>query len=87
VQRELQLTRPRVDSGLCVLAACLDSTLRLLDKKGGDLLASYQGHTHEGVKMDAALLPSDAYVVGSSEDGACQTLFFSGPSPGNDTPF
>jgi hypothetical protein len=56
-------------AGLCVLAACLDSTLRLLDKKGGDLLATYQGHLHEGVQMDAALLPSDAYVVGSSEDG------------------
>lgn len=55
--------------GLCVLAACLDSTLRLLDKESGQLLASYQGHVHEAVKMDCCLTPNDAHVVGSSETG------------------
>mmetsp|Transcript_14765 Transcript_14765/g.39830 ORF Transcript_14765/g.39830 Transcript_14765/m.39830 type:complete len:322 (-) Transcript_14765:356-1321(-) len=55
--------------GQCVLAACLDSTLRLLDRSTGELLATYQGHVHESVKMDACLTPSDAHVVGSSETG------------------
>eukprot|EP00877_Chromochloris_zofingiensis_P007605 jgi/Chrzof1/3098/Cz12g11190.t1 len=55
---------------LCVLAACLDSQLRLLDKGTGELLATYTGHQHESVKMECAITPSDAYVIGSSEDGS-----------------
>mmetsp|Transcript_2633 Transcript_2633/g.4479 ORF Transcript_2633/g.4479 Transcript_2633/m.4479 type:complete len:314 (+) Transcript_2633:27-968(+) len=55
--------------GLCTLAACLDSTLRLLDKASGQLLASYKGHMHQAVKMDCGFTPSDAHVVGSSETG------------------
>lgn len=55
--------------GLCVLAACLDSTLRLLDKQTGELLASYRGHQHTGVKMGCGLMPRDASVVGAGEDG------------------
>jgi mitogen-activated protein kinase organizer 1 len=35
---ELALTH----DGLCVLAACLDSCLRLLDVEAGELLASYR---------------------------------------------
>ncbi len=55
--------------GLCLLAACLDSALRLLDKATGQLLASYHGHVHQSVKMDCCFMPSDAHVVGSSETG------------------
>lgn len=40
----------------------------------GELLASYRGHTHTGVKMGCALMPSDAFVVGASEDGEWGTL-------------
>lgn len=64
------VTCARVTSdGLCVLAACLDSAIRLLDKATGELLATYRGHRHEGVKMGAALLPGDSHVVGCGEDG------------------
>ena len=31
--------------GNCLLAACLDSRVRLLDREGGELLAMYQGDT------------------------------------------
>eukprot|EP00197_Chlamydomonas_leiostraca_P014689 CAMPEP_0202867786 /NCGR_PEP_ID=MMETSP1391-20130828/9621_1 /ASSEMBLY_ACC=CAM_ASM_000867 /TAXON_ID=1034604 /ORGANISM="Chlamydomonas leiostraca, Strain SAG 11-49" /LENGTH=313 /DNA_ID=CAMNT_0049547851 /DNA_START=81 /DNA_END=1019 /DNA_ORIENTATION=+ len=55
--------------GLCVLAACLDSTLRLLDKSTGELLSTYTGHVHSSVKMDCCLTPTDAHVVGCSETG------------------
>mmetsp|Transcript_19005 Transcript_19005/g.56607 ORF Transcript_19005/g.56607 Transcript_19005/m.56607 type:complete len:327 (-) Transcript_19005:357-1337(-) len=55
--------------GQCILAACLDSTLRLLDKGSGELLAAYQGHLHAGVKLDCCLTPSDAHVIGGSETG------------------
>lgn len=53
----------------CVLAACMDSTIRLLDRADGELLAEYSGHKHSSIKMDAAFTPSNGYVVGSSEDG------------------
>ena len=42
---------------------------RLLDKGSGELLASYEGHTHQAVKLDCCLTPSDAHVVGGSESG------------------
>mmetsp|Transcript_7266 Transcript_7266/g.17453 ORF Transcript_7266/g.17453 Transcript_7266/m.17453 type:complete len:309 (+) Transcript_7266:170-1096(+) len=57
------------NDGNCVLANCMDSTLRLLDKESGELLASYRGHVHESIKLDCALTPSDEFVVGGSEDG------------------
>lgn len=53
----------------CILAACLDSTLRLLDKSSGELLASYDGHLHQATKLDCCLTPSDAHVVSGSESG------------------
>lgn len=55
--------------GLCVLAACLDSHLRLLDVQAGELLASYSGHTHEAVRMGCAFTADDQHVIGCSEDG------------------
>ena len=55
--------------GHCILAACMDSTIRLLDRTDGDLLAEYSGHNHASVKMDCCFTPLDGYVVGSSEDG------------------
>lgn len=53
----------------CVLAACMDGTIRLLDRVEGHLLAEYTGHKHASYKMDCCFMPSDAYVIGSSEDG------------------
>ena len=55
--------------GQCILGACLDSTLRLLDKNSGELLASYDGHLHQATKLDCLLTPSDAHVVSGSESG------------------
>lgn len=54
---------------LCVLAACLDSHLRLLDIEAGELLSSYSGHKHESVRMGCAFTADDQHVVGCSEDG------------------
>eukprot|EP00887_Chlorella_sp_A99_P003979 scaffold11.g3979.t1 len=55
--------------GHALLAACMDSTLRLLDRADGELLAEYSGHSHSSVKMDCAFTASGGYVAGSSEDG------------------
>ncbi|CAA3031199.1 WD repeat domain-containing 83 [Olea europaea subsp. europaea] len=53
----------------CILASCLDSTLRLLDRSSGELLQEYKGHTCKSFKMDCCLTNTDAYVTGGSEDG------------------
>ncbi|XP_076923160.1 uncharacterized protein LOC143585205 [Bidens hawaiensis] len=58
------------NDGNCVLASCLDSTLRLLDRTTGELLQEYKGHTCKSFKMDCCLTNSDAHVIGGSEDGA-----------------
>lgn len=55
--------------GLCVLAACLDSHLRLLDIEAGELLAKYSGHKHEAVRMGCAFTADDKHAIGCSEDG------------------
>ena len=55
--------------GACILAACTDGCVRLLDCADGDLLAEYRGHAHASSKLNAAFTPSDGYVVACSEDG------------------
>ncbi|KAK5810772.1 hypothetical protein PVK06_026089 [Gossypium arboreum] len=57
----------------CILANCLDSTLRLLDRSTGELLQEYKGHACKSYKMDCCLTNSDAHVTCGSEDGS---IFF-----------
>ncbi|XP_057531004.1 uncharacterized protein LOC130809303 isoform X2 [Amaranthus tricolor] len=57
------------NDGNCVLASCLDSTLRLLDRSTGELLQEYKGHVCKSYKLDCFLTNSDAHVTGGSEDG------------------
>lgn len=52
----------------CILATCLDSTLRLLDKSSGELLNQYKGHKNVTYKIASCLTPDDAYIVCGSED-------------------
>ena len=66
------LSKP-LPSQLRVLSAShplvIEPVCRLVDKGSGELLASYQGHVHQAVKLDCCLTPSDAHVVGGSESG------------------
>ncbi|XP_064355383.1 WD repeat domain-containing protein 83 [Dromaius novaehollandiae] len=55
--------------GQCVLAASLDSTLRLLDKDTGELLGEYTGHRSATYKLDCVLSERDTHVGSASEDG------------------
>lgn len=57
------------NDGNCVLASCLDSTLRLMDRSSGELLQEYKGHTCKSSKTDCCLTNTDAHVIGGSEDG------------------
>ncbi|CAI8047078.1 WD repeat domain-containing protein 83 [Geodia barretti] len=55
--------------GNCILASCLDNTLRLMDKDTGEMLNSYKGHKNQDYKLDSCLSHDDAHVVSGSEDG------------------
>jgi mitogen-activated protein kinase organizer 1 len=55
--------------GNCILASCLDNTLRLMDKDSGEMLNSYKGHKNQDYKLDSCLSHDDAHVVSGSEDG------------------
>jgi mitogen-activated protein kinase organizer 1 len=55
--------------GACLLCACLDSCLRLLDIASGELLAAYTGHRNADYKIGCAVLHDDSAVVAGSEDG------------------
>eukprot|EP00871_Galdieria_phlegrea_P005310 jgi/Galph1/5780/GphlegSOOS_G4531.1 len=55
--------------GNCILASCLDSSLRLIDKSNGDCLAIYKGHCNEHFALSCQMTSDDAFVVCGSEDG------------------
>ncbi|KAE8734942.1 Detected protein of confused Function [Hibiscus syriacus] len=61
------------NDGNCILASCLDSCIRILDRSTGELLQEYKGHACKSYKMDCFLTNSDAHVIGGSEDGS---IFF-----------
>lgn len=61
------------NDGNCILASCLDSSLRLLDRSTGEQLQEYKGHTCKSFKMDCCLTNTDAHVASGSEDGS---IFF-----------
>jgi len=52
----------------CILASCLDSTLRLLDKSSGELLSAYRGHKNIEYKIDSCFNNNDAVIISGSED-------------------
>lgn len=54
----------------CVLAATLDSTLRLLDIASGQLLCEYRGHVNDSFKLSCCLSHDDSTVLSGSEQGA-----------------
>jgi mitogen-activated protein kinase organizer 1 len=54
----------------CVLAACLDSSLRLFDKASGQVLSEYRGHRNASFQLRACLSRDDSRVLCGSEDGS-----------------
>ncbi|CED84580.1 Conserved WD40 repeat-containing protein [Phaffia rhodozyma] len=56
-------------SNTTVLVTTLDSTIRLLDRTNGKVLASFQGHKNESYRSKAAFLLGESGVVCGDEDG------------------
>lgn len=63
---DLALTK----DGRCLLVACSDNALRLLDNDNGDILATYKGHVAEDFLIECGILSSDSQVVSGSAQGA-----------------
>ncbi|XP_071519678.1 WD repeat domain-containing protein 83 isoform X3 [Panulirus ornatus] len=55
--------------GQCLLTSTMGSTLRLMDRDTGELLAQYTGHTSKEYKVESCFTSSDTHVMSGSEDG------------------
>lgn len=56
--------------GRCLLAACSDNVLRLLDNDNGDVLAEYKGHVAQDFQIECGILNNDSQVVSGSAQGS-----------------
>lgn len=55
--------------GNCLLAGCIDNTVKLLDRSTGELLNTYSGHKSGQYRVGCAMSADDAFVLAGSEDG------------------
>lgn len=56
--------------GKCMLVACSDNVLRLLDNDNGDILAQYKGHFSEDFQIECGILSNDSQIVSGSAQGS-----------------
>lgn len=54
----------------CLVAACLDETVRLIDNENSGLLSEYKGHKTEDFHIECGILASDAQIVSGSSEGS-----------------
>jgi mitogen-activated protein kinase organizer 1 len=56
--------------GQCIVASCLDGTIRLIEAETGELLNTYHTrHTAGQFRLDVKVLADDATILTGSEDG------------------
>ena len=56
-----------------MLVTSLDSTLRLMDRSNGQLLASFKGHKNESYRCRAIFSHDESSVIFGDEDGKLWT--------------
>lgn len=56
--------------GQCIVAACRDDTVRLIDTDSGDLLSEYTGHKTNDFLVECGVLASDSQIVCGSGEGS-----------------
>ncbi|XP_018796808.1 PREDICTED: WD repeat domain-containing protein 83 [Bactrocera latifrons] len=61
----LKLTRDEQ----CIVAACQDSTVRLIDCDTGSLLSEYKGHKAEDFHIECGIMANDAHIVSGTSEG------------------
>ena len=54
----------------CILAACQDGVIRLIDIDGGEVLSEYQGHLPKDYKIDCGVLKGDSHIISGSTYGS-----------------
>ena len=59
----------QTNDGNAMLVSTLDSTIRLMDKRNGQLLQSYTGHKNTDYRIRSCLGLGDSVVISGSEDG------------------
>ncbi|MFH4977874.1 hypothetical protein AB6A40_004583 [Gnathostoma spinigerum] len=55
--------------GQSVLVSTMDSTVRLIDKVNGHLLAEYKGHINRDYRVESCTLSDEMHVISGSENG------------------
>lgn len=55
--------------GQCMVAACADNVLRLIDNDSGDILAQYKGHISEDYQIECGILSGDSKICSGSAEG------------------
>lgn len=53
----------------CILAACQDEAIRLIDVDGGEVLSEYRGHLSKDYKIECDVMKGDAYIISGSTFG------------------
>lgn len=55
--------------GQCMVAACSDNVLRLIDNDSGEQLAQYKGHKSEDFQIECGIMSSDSQIISGSAQG------------------
>lgn len=53
----------------CILAACQDETIRLIDIDGGEVLSEYRGNISKEFKIEVGVLKGDSHIISGSTYG------------------
>lgn len=53
----------------CILAACQDETIRLIDIDGGEVLSEYRGHLPKDYKIECGVLIGDSHIISGTTYG------------------
>lgn len=56
--------------GQCILAACSDNRLRLVDSDSGQILSEYHGHKTDDYQIECGILKDDSHVISGSAQGS-----------------
>jgi mitogen-activated protein kinase organizer 1 len=60
----------------CLLAACQDGAIRLIDIDGGEALSEYKGHLPKDYKIDCGVLKGDSHIISGTTYGCVMVWDF-----------
>lgn len=60
----------------CILAACQDGAIRLIDIDGGESLSEYRGHLPKDYKIECGVLKGDSHIISGTTFGCVMVWDF-----------